>query len=204
MLNTARSQSGLSPAEVCRPSRIQRAAGYLRVLLLGLVGRICSSLRTGFPRDTPGHPGHQESSFSSVWFHSALTATLCQTGDERHRAAWDQVLPDSPNPEEARDAFRDLPSSPLVKTPHCQCRGHGVIPGQETKFPHAIRYSQKKKKKEMCSKCFKSPTKFNCSPEGKVTINPGQRQIMPTLPKRFHVQRLPQCPHNQGHPQQAR
>ena len=36
-----------------------------------------------------------------------------------------------------------------------------------------------------------------------MTISPGQRQIMPTLPKRFHLQRPPQRPHNQGHPQQA-
>ena len=62
---------------------------------------------------------------------------------------------------------------------------------------------KRKKKKEACSKCFKSPTKFNCSPGEKVTISPGQRQIMPTLPKRFHLQRPPQRPHNQGHPQQA-
>ena len=78
-----------------------------------------------------------------------------------------------------------------------------MILGQETKIPQATRYGQKKKKKEVCSKCFKSPTKFNCSPGEKVIISPGQRQIMPTLPKRFHLQRPPQRPHNQGHPQQA-
>ena len=38
----------------------------------------------------------------------------------------------------------DYPGSPVVKTPHFQCRfGMGSMPGQGTKIPHAMQHSQK-------------------------------------------------------------
>ena len=40
------------------------------------------------------------------------------------------------------------PGDPVVKTPHFQCRGTGLIPGQGTKIPHAAHYGQKIKSKE--------------------------------------------------------
>ena len=42
----------------------------------------------------------------------------------------------------------DFPGGPVVKTPHSQCRGAGLIPGQGTKIPHASQRGQKKKKRK--------------------------------------------------------
>ena len=40
----------------------------------------------------------------------------------------------------------DFSGSPVVKNLHFRCRGWGSTPGLETKIPHAIWHSQKKKK----------------------------------------------------------
>ena len=42
----------------------------------------------------------------------------------------------------------DFSGSPVVKNLHFRCRGWGSTPGLETKIPHAIWHSQKKKKKK--------------------------------------------------------
>ena len=42
---------------------------------------------------------------------------------------------------------RDFPSSPMVKTPHSQCRGAGSNPVQGTKIPTPHSMAKKKKKK---------------------------------------------------------
>ena len=34
--------------------------------------------------------------------------------------------------------FRDLPGGPVVKNPSCNAGDAGLIPGQETKIPHAV------------------------------------------------------------------
>ena len=44
----------------------------------------------------------------------------------------------------------DFPGSPMVKTPHFQCRSVGSISGRGTKIPHAAWHSQKKKKCMFC------------------------------------------------------
>ena len=38
---------------------------------------------------------------------------------------------------------KDFPVGPMVKTPCSQHRGHGSIPGQGTKMPHATGCSKK-------------------------------------------------------------
>ena len=44
--------------------------------------------------------------------------------------------------------FTDFPGGPVVKTPPSNAGGAGSIPGQRAKVPHALRCSQKFKKKE--------------------------------------------------------
>ena len=41
-----------------------------------------------------------------------------------------------------------LHGGPVVETPCCQYRGTGLISGWETRFPHAMWYGQKDKKKK--------------------------------------------------------
>ena len=36
-----------------------------------------------------------------------------------------------------------FPGGPMVKTQYFQCRGSGLIPGQETKIPHDARCGKK-------------------------------------------------------------
>ena len=44
-------------------------------------------------------------------------------------------------------AYRDFPSSSVVKTPCFHCRGHRFYFWLRTKIPHAVWHGQKKKKK---------------------------------------------------------
>ena len=36
-----------------------------------------------------------------------------------------------------------FPGGPVVKTPHFKAGGAGLLPGQETKIPHAVQHGQK-------------------------------------------------------------
>ena len=42
--------------------------------------------------------------------------------------------------------YWDFSGSPVSKAPSFHCRGTGLDPGQETKIPHAMWHSKKKKK----------------------------------------------------------
>ena len=42
----------------------------------------------------------------------------------------------------------DFPGGPVVKTPPSTAGGAGLIPGWESKIPHATQRGQKKRKKE--------------------------------------------------------
>ena len=42
--------------------------------------------------------------------------------------------------------YRDFPGGPVLETPCFHCRGHGSIPGQGTKVPHAARPKKDKNK----------------------------------------------------------
>ena len=46
--------------------------------------------------------------------------------------------------------IQDFPGSSMVKTPHFHFRGHGSIPGQETKILHTMK--QKKEEEEEARK----------------------------------------------------
>ena len=48
---------------------------------------------------------------------------------------------------------QDFPGGPVVKTPHCQRRGH-VFHSWSGKILHAVWYGQKKKKKRSTSKAY--------------------------------------------------
>ena len=45
--------------------------------------------------------------------------------------------------------FKDFPGSPVVKTPHSQCRGIGSIPGWGSKMTQEQPKFKKKKKKKV-------------------------------------------------------
>ena len=57
----------------------------------------------------------------------------------------------------ASDGYRDFPSGPMIKTLSSKTGGVGSIPGQESKFPHALQPKKKKKthsikQKQYCNK----------------------------------------------------
>ena len=45
--------------------------------------------------------------------------------------------------------IQEFPGSPVVRTQCFCCWSPGSVPGQGTKIPHAVRYDQKKKKKQL-------------------------------------------------------